>query len=639
MNDDRIHDVLSDGVPPAPSPTGWATKAARRSTARRATVGVAALLAVAAVPAAFLMNGERPLIATPASPSPSAPADPALASPSATEDVLPPQPGEVVGVVDIYQDAEEELPHLCFGIVRQSFPPQCDGPTLVGDFSWDDIPHAEHGGMRWTDEGYEVIGLLDLSKGDAGTFTLTRPIRQKDRVYDDEPLPDLPQLCEDPWLDADPSKTDNDAAHAFRRVVDDELPTIQVWSNGDKEEEKEEADGFNVLVHGDAEKAFRAIREVWGGGLCVASSDEPTEKERHAAFDRMVDALPPNTMVFGSAGGIERVLELQVVFADDALKSKLKDAAGDDFEVRITEVFTPYQGAPVAMNTPLPAQGDEVVGVVAIYQDADEQRPHLCVGAVLYSSPAQCAGPTLIGDFSWDDVPHTDEGGARSTTQTFEVVGVLDLDAGEDGTFTLTQPIRQKDKVDPEDVPLDLPNLCVDDSFQDPSEGIRDRDPYKGADPDKTDNDAQHAFDRLEGLPIVDVWSNYGDDANTIYPPGAGGRPLLDAWSSGGEGFNVLVQGDPDEAWRTIREVWGGWLCVASSDAPTEKEREAARQRMVDVIPPDVMLGSSAGGFQQPLEMRVVLADDELKAKIREAAGNDFEVRITEVFTPHPHGR
>ena len=78
---------------------------------------------------------------------------------------------------------------------------------------------------------------------------------------------------------------------------------------------------------------------------------------------------------------------------------------------------------------------------------------------------------------------------------------------------------------------------------------------------------------------------------------------------------------------------------AGSRHAPTSLAVVSFAESSFFPIPPDVMLGSSAGGFQQPLEMRVVLADDELKAKIREAAGNDFEVRITEVFTPHPHGR
>lgn len=353
MSDDRIHDVLSGGVPLPPAPTGWAMKAARRSSARRAAIGVAAVLTVVAIPTALLVNGERPLVATPVSPSPSAPTTPATASPSTPADALPLRPGEVVGVVDIFQTAEEELPHLCFGIVMSSQPPQCPGPTLVGDFSWDDIPHGEYGGVRWTEKSYQVIGFLDLAAGEHGTFTLTRPILQKDRDYPDSPPLDLPNLCvddsfqdltegirdRDPHKGADPGKTDNEAQHAFERVLG-ELPIVDVWSNGGEDDY-----GFSVLVQGNPDEAWRTIREVWGGWLCVGSSDEPTEKERQAAFERMVDEVPPRAMVSGSpGGGVDRVLELMVVVADAELEAAVREAAEEGFEVRLTPVFTPYSG-------------------------------------------------------------------------------------------------------------------------------------------------------------------------------------------------------------------------------------------------------------------------------------------------------
>lgn len=245
----------------------------------------------------------------------------------------------MVGVVDIYQRPGADQPHLCVGVIAQPMPPQCGGPTLLGEFSWSDTPHAEHQGARWTEVGYEVVGYLDLSAGAHGTFTLTRPIRQKDHVYPEHSVLDLPTLCSDPWRDADPEKTDNDAQHAFDGSVRD-LPVVDVWSGGQRGDY-----GFNVLVQGDADDAHRALRAVWGGWLCVASSDEPTEAERQAAFDRMIDVLPANTMVSGSpGGGPDRVLELVLVAADEDLKSSIVAAAGPGMTVSITTIFEPYRG-------------------------------------------------------------------------------------------------------------------------------------------------------------------------------------------------------------------------------------------------------------------------------------------------------
>ncbi|HMR47975.1 MAG TPA: hypothetical protein PKE40_01820 [Arachnia sp.] len=357
MNDDhiderRVHAVLSDGLPPAPAPTGWAATAARRSSARRAGVGVAALLAVIATPAALLLSHEPPVLATPANPaSPS----PSTASPLADPANPPPvgEQGEVFGAVAIFQDVEDEFPHLCVGAVRQSLPPQCDGPLLTGDFSWDAIPHSEYSGVRWTDETVLVVGRLDLDEGERGSFTLSRalgtvpspsPWPTPDRLPTHSPR----YLCDDPMRDADPGnapdvwgmvevdgeKTASDLV--FARTLD-ELPVVDWW--GSSEDER----GFQVLVRGDAEAAHRTFREVYGGPLCVASSDLPTLMERQAALKRVLAVLP-SSMVLESSRGIGSTLRLHLVVADEAIEKRIDEAAGEGIDVHIVSVFTPYGG-------------------------------------------------------------------------------------------------------------------------------------------------------------------------------------------------------------------------------------------------------------------------------------------------------
>lgn len=336
MNDDRIHRLLDDAAPAAPSPTGWANRAARRSIRRRAGIGAAAVALAVALPVGLLLNRDRPQVATP-SPSPStpSPSTPAPSAPAPTAQEEPPREGEIVGVVDIYQEPNEELPHLCFGLITASIPGYCSGPALVG-FHWDDVPHGVIHGQRSTTGTYEVVGLLDYTEGANGTFTLTRPIRQKDRVYpEDTPLV-FPTLCDDPLRDADPARADHEAEQALHKAVG-KLALVDLWSNG--------GDGFNILVRGDAEETFTELREAWGGWLCVGSSDLPTEKERSQALDRVMDVLPQGAFTMASPGNIlDFALQLDLVYADNDLVAAIREAAGEGIDVKISQVFEPYTG-------------------------------------------------------------------------------------------------------------------------------------------------------------------------------------------------------------------------------------------------------------------------------------------------------
>ena len=137
MNEDEVGKLLGDVVPAAPSTKGWARKASGRVRRRRLLAGVAAGVVALAVPVGLLLSqgGNGPLQATPQ------PADSSPIDPTAT----PTGPIELTGQVMVYQYADEELPHLCLGMVMESYPPQCSGPTLRGDFSWDEVEHEEAG--------------------------------------------------------------------------------------------------------------------------------------------------------------------------------------------------------------------------------------------------------------------------------------------------------------------------------------------------------------------------------------------------------------------------------------------------------------------------------------------------------------
>ena len=66
---------------------------------------------------------------------------------------------------------------ICVGGVAESLPPQCGGPVLEGDFSWDDVAPQRSGDVTWTDTAWWAVGTYDPGGGgDQGSFTLSRPV-------------------------------------------------------------------------------------------------------------------------------------------------------------------------------------------------------------------------------------------------------------------------------------------------------------------------------------------------------------------------------------------------------------------------------------------------------------------------------
>ncbi len=110
----------------------------------------AALLAAASLGAALALGG----CATPATPGGAPPSGIAA-------------PGEVIGQGTVLQ-VGDGAPMFCLGGVLESYPPQCDGPEIVG-WDWDAVDGAEEAnGVTWG--AYALQGTWDGER-----FTLTRP--------------------------------------------------------------------------------------------------------------------------------------------------------------------------------------------------------------------------------------------------------------------------------------------------------------------------------------------------------------------------------------------------------------------------------------------------------------------------------
>ncbi|WP_433222306.1 hypothetical protein [Microtetraspora malaysiensis] len=188
-------------------------------------------------------------------------------------------------------------PQLC-AFVAQSLPPQCDGPDIIG-WDWNGVQHSAQNGVRWGE--YHVVGTWD-----GKSLTLTEPPRSA-RQHSDAPR-DRSRFttpCPKPvrgWRPVDPAKaTDRAMEAALARAQ--KLPGYAgSWLD---QSYLEEIDGYdskdrryveryandpkrlvlNLMFTGDLAARESAIREVWGGALCLSRA-ERTEAELRALQER-----------------------------------------------------------------------------------------------------------------------------------------------------------------------------------------------------------------------------------------------------------------------------------------------------------------------------------------------------------------
>jgi hypothetical protein len=221
----------------------------------------------------------------------------------------------------------------------ESYPPQCGGPRLLGEFSWDDVEFQEHAGVRWTDTWYVAVGHYDRA---ADTFTLTRPLSLEPPpgFTFPEPAPiEFPQLCDDPFRGGDPDFEDPDILlqNALQERIEGLPGYVESWvSDGDRM--------FNVVVTGDAEEAHTQLRAVWPGGLCVVQRTGPTNADLQAATDELGGHADELSLVsMGAHGGS---LAVEALLADEATLTRIHEIVApwltpDD--VVVTSTFTPVE--------------------------------------------------------------------------------------------------------------------------------------------------------------------------------------------------------------------------------------------------------------------------------------------------------
>ena len=227
-------------------------------------------------------------------------------------------------------ESPDHGPQLCAN-VDDSYPPQCGGVDLVG-WDWDAVAGEESaGGTTWGE--YTVFGTYD-----GHALTITRdPIGGQ---HDDWPpllrLPDsYTTQCPEPpggWTDVDPATSTNAALHRGYGVAEALPDFTAVFADT-----QHEAPILNVLVTGDIDAAERAVREVWGGPLCVGAADHTAAELEQ--IQRELGSAPGFT---GSA--VEAASVVAWVWYDDGTLQHQYDGAYGSGTVRVFSLLEPYKG-------------------------------------------------------------------------------------------------------------------------------------------------------------------------------------------------------------------------------------------------------------------------------------------------------
>jgi len=175
-----------------------------------------------------------------------------------------------------------EGPALCLGGIATSLPPRCGGVPVLG-WDWSEVSGEQRrGGVTWGE--YHVEGTYDGT-----TFTLLEAGPPQPRP--EEPGDLFAAPCPEPeggWVDTDPSSTkdsDRTAAMGVAEAIDS---YAGLWIDYLKDPIDEQKPGSYILVVGftdDPQLHEAAIREVWGGPLCLTSFEYTFEELRRAQHD------------------------------------------------------------------------------------------------------------------------------------------------------------------------------------------------------------------------------------------------------------------------------------------------------------------------------------------------------------------
>ncbi|CAN7235299.1 hypothetical protein [Knoellia sp. LjRoot47] len=247
---------------------------------------------------------------------------------------------DVVAHGMLMQDTPDGPVELCLGGVAESYPPQCGGPTLVGEVDWSTLAPQRANGVTWTEGEVWAIGRFEPAgtAHSGGRLTLTRPLSLTPPAGVTSPTPppmSFPQLCDDPYADGGSSSggTD-DAQNALMERLTSLDGYVGSWvSDG--------SSLFNVVVTGDADVARSALRATWKGGLCVEQRDQPTEADAACAQEAVTSVPGLLSAGYDATSG---VLDVQVTVLDAPTRDRIVAAVSrwlDADQVRMSSAVQP----------------------------------------------------------------------------------------------------------------------------------------------------------------------------------------------------------------------------------------------------------------------------------------------------------
>ena len=260
----------------------------------------------------------------------------------------------------------------------------------------------------------------------------------------------------------------------------------------------------------------------------------------------------------------------------------------------------------------VPAADDLVTtrGPVTVIDEGKGQGAKLCLGAVLTSLPPQCGGPTLVG-WNWADHDGEYERSRGVRWGDFVVTGTFD---GTDFTPTEVVPASAYEAPLPDDSD-EFATPCPE-----PDGGWRVLDPAKTTDATMEQTiRAASGLDGYAGL-WVDQSINPLSTQDNVEDGMNDPTKLI---------INVRVTGDPEVAETTLRETWGGALCVTRAEHTHEQLR-----RVQDALSSTKGVLTTSVNDQQ-VELEVVYDDGSLQARLDDKYGEGI-VAVRSALQPVP---
>ena len=227
-------------------------------------------------------------------------------------------------------------PQLCWTL-RESLPPQCSGPDVVG-WDWSAVNgERSAAGTTWGD--YTLVGTFDGT-----TFTLTRPARSStpsDRAAQAGTQPDFRPRCGN--LSGVPGRltTARDLGRARKAAASSPFVGA-VWVTP-----RSGPDVLNVRFARNAKRLERALRRLYRGPICVTEGGPTRARLRTISTDvvrRRTELFGPNALIASGAYETEGIVEVRVIWDRGGVQEALDQRYGAGV-VRMVPMLRPVSSA------------------------------------------------------------------------------------------------------------------------------------------------------------------------------------------------------------------------------------------------------------------------------------------------------